>query len=444
MVTEGPLSSRGSDLPPGPRGPSLVQALGYVRNPLAFLVRQQQRYGDIFTVSLPYFGKVVYVTSPDLVKQVFMGSPAVFHAGEAVATMLEWSLGPSSLFTLDDGPHMQQRKLLLPPFHGDRIRRHGQLIRAATRREMESWPIGEPFSLFPHAERITLSTMLGAVLGIEGEERIGRAAALIDNFSKSVGPIAKFPPLRHNLGRFSPWRRFLKARADLDQYLYEEIALRRDGAAREERDDVLSLLLQARHDDGSPMEDEELRDELVTIIGAGYETTASALAWAMERLLHTPAVLERLEGALAAGETNYLVATVKETLRVRPPVASVARKLTDPVAIAGYDLPKGSFLALGICALHHRKDLFPEPEQFRPERFIDSKIDNYAWIPFGGGTRRCIGSAFAEYEMKIVLQEIIERAHLIPASPSPEAVRVRHVTMAPAQGTRVVLERALT
>ena len=211
----------------------------------------------------------------------------------------------------------------------------------------------------------------------------------------------------------------------------------------EEHDDVLSLLLRARHDDGTPMSDEELRDEMVTVLGAGHETTATALAWAMERLLRTPRVLERLSESIAAGEDDYLDATVKETLRARPVILDVARKLTATGDGGGYELRAGTFVMPAIAALHYREDLFPEPEEFRPERFLDGKADTYAWIPFGGGVRRCIGAAFAEYEMRIVLRAILERADLSAPDPKPERVKVRNITLAPGKGARVQLDRPL-
>jgi cytochrome P450 family 135 len=430
--------------PPGSNAPAFLQGIRYIRDPLGVLTDLRRRYGDVFTVRFPFFGRIVYVASPELVKEVFTGSPAVFHAGEANATVLEPALGPNSVLTLDDEPHLQQRKLLLPPFHGERVRRYGELIREVTRREMASWPVGEPFALRPHAQKITLTVILRAVFGIEDVRRIDRATVLLDAFSARVSLITKFPNLRRDLGPVSPWRRFLKARAALDEFLYEEISIRRGEAGGEERDDVLSLLLEARHDDGSPMSDEELRDELLTVVGAGHETTATALAWAMERLLRNPRVLARLRESLVAGEDDYLEATVKETLRARPVIIDVARKLTAPARVAGYELPAGSFVLPAIGALHYREDVFPEPDEFRPERFLDGKADNYAWIPFGGGIRRCIGAAFAEYEMRIVLREFVERAELSAPDSRPERVRIRHITLAPQRGTRVQLERPLS
>jgi cytochrome P450 len=433
-----------SALPPGSSAPAFIQGFRYLRDPLGFISGYRQRYGDIFTVRFPFFGRIVYVASPELVKEVFTGSPSVFHAGEANATVLEPALGPSSVLTLDDEPHLRQRKLLLPPFHGERVRRYGELIEEVTRREMRTWPLGEPFALHPHTQRITLTVILRAVFGIAEEARIERARVLIDEFSRRVTTITRMPFLRRGAARrLPPWRRFVRARAGLDAFIYEEIALRRKEAATEERDDVLSLLLQARHDDGSPMSDSELRDELVTVVGAGHETTATGLAWALERLLRTPPALERLRESIAAGEDAYLDATVRETLRVRPVVIDVARKLTAPASVGGYELPAGIFVLPAIAGIHFRADLYPAPREFRPERFLDGKADNYAWIPFGGGVRRCIGAAFAELEMRIILREIVGRAQLRAPDPAPEKVVTRHITLAPAKGTRVVLERPL-
>jgi cytochrome P450 family 135 len=421
-----------------------VQAVRYVRDPLGFLMHYRERFGDVFTVRFPFFGEIVYVADPELVKEVFTGSPAVFHAGEANATMLEPALGPNSVLTLDDAPHLRQRKLLLPPFHGERVRRYGELIEEVTRRDMETWPIGKPFALRAHTQRITLAVILRAVFGIRDEARIDRATRLIDAFSDRVTTIVRFPALRRNLGPGSPWRRFLRAREELDAFIYEEVVLRRAETRNEERDDVLSLLLRARHEDGSSMSDAELRDELVTVVGAGHETTATGLAWAMERLLRNRQVLGRLRESLAAGRGDYLEATVKETLRARPVIIDVARKLTAPATIGSYRLPKGAFVLPAIAALHMREDLYPEPQEFRPERFLENKTDTYAWIPFGGGVRRCVGAAFAEFEMRIVLREFVTRAALRAADPAPEKVRVRNITLAPQHGTKVVLERALS
>ena len=443
-TTPKPLIAPRAALPPGSRAPGLLQGFRYFRDPIGFFNRLQRRYGDVFTFTFPYFGRVVYVADPGLVKRVFTGDPAQFHAGEANATVLEPALGPNSVLTLDDGAHMRQRKLLLPPFHGERVQAYGELIREITEREIETWPAGEPFALRPSTQRITLAVILRAVFGVREEERFARALELVDRFGSSADIVTQVPWLRRNLGRFSPWMRFQRAKADLDAFIYEEIAARRGEAGEQERDDVLSLLLAARDEDGASMSDEEIRDELVTVLGAGHETTATALAWAIERLLRTPRVLARLRESLAAGEDDYLDAVVQETLRVRPVIVDVVRKLTAPAEIGGYRLPAGIFVLPAIAALHYREDLYPQPQEFRPERFLgDDKPDSYAWIPFGGGVRRCIGAAFAQYEMRVVLKTILERAELSAPDPRPERVRTRNITLAPGKGAVVRLERRL-
>ncbi|MEZ5078038.1 MAG: cytochrome P450 [Solirubrobacterales bacterium] len=427
--------------PPGPHVPAVLQVLRLARDPLNFLVNYQRRYGDLFTVRFPFFPRLVYVADPVLVKQIFTSSADSLHPGEANGSVLEPVLGPNSVLTLDGRPHMRQRKLLLPPFHGKRIQRYEELIRSVTRREMESWPVGEPFALRPSTQRITMAVILQAVFGVHDDERLRAFERLIDRYTARVELITSFPPLRRNFGRFSPWGRFLRARDELDAFLYEEIRLRRAEAA--DRDDVLSLLLAARDEKGEPMTDEELRDELVTVLAAGHETTATGLAWAMERLTRNPEVLERLRESLPNGD-EYLEATIKETLRTRPVLIDVARKVVAPVEIGGYRLPPGTFLMAAIAALHYREDLFSEPDLFRPERFLDGRADTYAWIPFGGGVRRCVGAAFAEYEMRVVLRELVGGARLRAADPAPERPKIRNITMAPARGTMLVQGTALS
>jgi cytochrome P450 len=436
-----PLAVRSE--PPRSRTPSPLQAARFARDPLGFLIKLQRRYGDIFSLTFPFYGHVNYVAHPALVKALFTGAPEQFHAGEVNTTVFEQALGSNSVLALDDAPHMRQRKLLLPPFHGERIRAYGDLIRERTLKQMESWPVCETFALRPHAGHITLAVIMRAVFGSHDEDRLERFEKLINDFSRRLSLVTTFPVLRRNFGPSSPWQRFMRSREKLDEFIYEEIGLRRKEAeAGEEHDDVLSLLLQARHDDGSPMSGEELRDELLGVLGAGHETTATGLAWAMERLLRTPRVLSKLRESIASGEDEYLEATVKEALRSRPPIVEVARRLTAPAEIGGYVLPEGSFVMAAITALHYREDLFPRAEEFRPERFLEEKANNYAWIPFGGGVRRCIGAAFAEYEMRIVLREFV-RAELSAPDPRPEKARFRHVTLAPGRGTRVRLDRPL-
>jgi cytochrome P450 len=430
-------------LPPGSRLPSVIQSLRLTRDPIAFFARARRRYGDVFTVSFPGFRNIVYIADPQLAKEVFAGDPARFHAGEANATVLEPAVGQSSVLTLDEGEHMRQRKLLLPPFHGESIRRYGEVIREIAERDISSWPVGEPFALRPHTQAITLEVILRAVFGITDPDRLRRARDVVDEFAARSEIVLLIPFLRRSFGRLSPWARFLRVRATLDELVHEEIAMRRAEPDAEERDDVLSLLLSARHDDGTPMSDRELRDELVTVIGAGHETTATALAWAIERLVRTPRVMGRLRESIAAGEGEYLEATIKETLRTRPVITDVARKLTAPTTIGGYTIPAGWIVAPSMRAIHDRDDLFPNPHEFRPERFLEGQGGGFSWIPFGGGVRRCVGAAFAQYEMAIVLRAIFERTELRAPDPRPERLSVRNVTLAPGRGAMVVVERLL-
>jgi cytochrome P450 family 135 len=431
-----------SEFPPGPRLPGAAQAFRLWRDPIRFLLGLHRRYGDVFSVKFPSFPRLVYVSHPELVKQVFTGDPRRFHAGEANASVLEPALGPNSVLILDEREHMRQRKLLLPPFHGDRVRAYGGQIREIADREIARWPVDHPFELRPRTQRITLDVILRSVVGVRDAGRSALAQRLVDEFARRSHAVLLFPALRRRFGPLSPMARFERARDALDELIYEEIAERRGRTTETDRDDVLSLLLEATHEDGTPMSEEELRDELVTVIGAGHETTATALAWAVERLVRTPRVLERLRAELAAGEEEYLDAVIKETLRVRPVITDVARKLTAPAEIGGYDLPAGTFVLPAIIAIHHREDLYPRPFEFRPERFLEGQGEGYAWIPFGGGVRRCLGASFAQYEMRIVLGAIIERARLRAAHPRPEALRPRNITLAPGRGTRVVLERS--
>jgi cytochrome P450 family 135 len=431
------------ELPPGSRLPSAAQSVRLSRNPIGYFVDARRRYGDVFTASFVGFHKLVYVTDPGLVKEIFAGDPARFHAGEANATVLEPALGPHSVLTLDEDEHLRQRKLLLPPFHGEAIRRYGDVIGRVAERDIATWPVGEPFALRPHMQAITLEVILRTVFGVTDHDRLERARRVVEEFAARSDLILLIPFLRRDLGRWSPWARFQRARAALDEFIHEEIALRRAEPDPEGREDVLSLLLRARHDDGSPMSDAELRDELVTVIGAGHETTATALAWAVERLLRTPRVLARLRESLAAGEDEYLDATIKETLRARPVLSDVARKLSAPTRIGRYTIPAGWIVLPGILAIHYRDDLFSDPHEFRPERFLDGEGGGLTWIPFGGGVRRCIGAAFAQYEMRIVLRAIIEHTDLRAPDPRPERPVPRNITLAPARGARVVLERRL-
>jgi cytochrome P450 len=408
------------------------------------LAREWRRQGDLFSIRLPMFGELVYVADPEVVREIFTGDPTRFVAGEGNAEPLGPVLGPNSLLTLDGEAHMAQRKLLLPPFHGERIARYEDTMRLAAERELATWPVGRVFPLRPAMQRVTLEVILRAVFGVTDPARVADFSHAIRRVEAVSTVILVTPALRRDLGRWSPWHRFLAARDALDGLIYDEIRRRRAEPDFEQRDDVLSLLLQARHDDGRPMSDAELRDELITIVGAGHETTATALCWAIELLGRNPDVEARLRQELATdGGDPYLDAVMKETLRVRPVVVDVVRKLTREVEIAGRTFPPGTWLVPAIGVVHQRPDVYPDPHEFRPERFLEGQPEPYTWIPFGGGIRRCIGASFAQTEIKVVLRALLTGARLRPASRRPEVPRARHVTIVPSRGARVVLEERL-
>jgi cytochrome P450 family 135 len=442
--------------PPGPRLPRLVQAARVTAGPYSWMQRRRERYGDVFSSHFPFFGRVVYVADPALVKQVFAGDPKVFHAGEANATVLGDALGENSLLTLDEGRHMSQRKLLLPPFHGESVRRYAEVMASAAAEEVARWPVGRAFALRPRMQAITLEVILRAVFGVRDGERMDLFRAKIPRLGELSSALDWLPFMQRDLGGLTPAARFRRAIAEVDELIYAEIAERRslEGGEAAERDDVLTLLLGARHEDGSPMTDVELRDELMTLLTAGHETTATGLSWAFERLLRTPRVMARLTESL--DDDEYLEAVVKETLRVRPVVVDVARKLGHEIELGGWRLPAGTLVLPAIAAVHARPDLYPSPHEFRPERFVVKRAgggrerpkstggaESYSWIPFGGGVRRCIGASFAQVEMRVVLREVLSRVRLRAPSQRPERAQVRHVTVIPARGCRVVVEERL-
>ena len=420
----------------------MLNAAYFTRDPVGFLERQQRRYGDAFSINFPGFGRMAYFAHPDTVKQIFTGDPGALHAGEANGRVLEPALGKFSLLTLDEDDHLRQRKLLLPPFHGERVRRYGELIEEIAEREIATWPVGQPFALRPRMQSITLDVILRAVFGVRGEDRLARFRATLPQLTEASGLVMWLPFLRHNFGRWSPWARFLRMRRAVDELVYEEIGQRRADPDASERDDVLSVLLQARHEDGSPMTDLELRDELITLLTAGHETSATALAWSVERLLRNPHVLARLQSD--PGDDDYLEAVVKETLRVRPVVIDVARIAKRDVEIGGRRIPAGTIVVPAIALVQLRPDLYPEPRAFRPERFLgDDQPPAYSWIPFGGGVRRCIGAAFAQLEIKTVLRTVLAGARLSAPDSAPERQVSRHVTLVPARDALVRMDERL-
>ncbi len=426
-------------LPPGPPLPRAAQTAIWSRQARRLLYACQDRYGDMFTLRIAYEGKWVMLADPEAVKQVFTGDPRVFHAGEG-NQILAPVLGRNSLLVLDEKPHMSQRKLLLPPFHGERMQGYGETMGEIVAREIESWPTGVPYKLRPRMQAMTLEIILRTVFGVrEGEKQAELREALREFLDLSTDPRMLVPLILlgpNRVRRFPPFRRRIDR---VDALIYREIAERRCAGDLEERDDILSMLVAARHEDGSPMSDEELRDELLTLLVAGHETTATSLSWAVERLARHPDKLERLRGEVSAGAEEYLTATIQETLRLRPVIAIVIRRLTEPVEIGGYELPAGVSVTPSIYLVHRNPEIYPEPDRFLPERFLERPPGTYTWIPFGGGVRRCLGASFAQFEMAVVLKELVKHHRIRPANPKPERIFRRAITETPRHNAEVVL-----
>jgi cytochrome P450 len=408
----------------------------FMRRPLDVLRGWRKRYGNVFLVKFPVFGTGVYVAEPEAVREMFTGDQSDLHAGEANAP-LSAVLGDHSVLVLDGPEHLRQRKLLLPPFQGARLSAMRPMVREVAEAEVDRWQAGSELVVRERMRHLTFEVISRAVFGVYEPARIERLrGAMLKVMDTQV---FFFVPerVRADYGRFSlgGWigRRLDRA----DALLYEEIERRRRVDDLEERTDVLSLLLRARDEDGRPMTDVELRDELWTMLAAGHETTATGLAWAVDLLLHNPAVLARTREAIEEGDDAYLEAVVTETLRIRPVIDAAERTLKAPRTIAGWDLAEGIRVYPGIALIHHREDLYPEPDRFRPERFTEEKAESYTWLPFGGGIRRCIGAGLAQLEMAEVLRVIVSRTHLEPVRPEPERVVLKGITIAPKHGTQV-------
>ncbi|HEX3317376.1 MAG TPA: cytochrome P450 [Solirubrobacteraceae bacterium] len=430
-------------LPPGPRLPAVLQTLGFILVPVQFIDAMRRRYGDIVTFSTSFDSGFVMVFDPELVKQVFRAAPDRLRAGEANA-LLGTILGQRSVLLLDGAEHLRHRKLMLPPFHGQRMRAYEQVMREATDREIDAWPVGEAFAVMPSMQALTLDVITRAVFGVQEGERLTelkrRLRAMIMPVSRRLGILILAFSGRRMRGRFAEFQRRRQA---ADELIYDEIARRREAPDLDQREDVFSHLVQARDEHGEPLTDKELRDELVTLLVAGHETTATALAWAFDLLTHNRAVLERLRASLAEGEDDYLDAVVKETLRVRPVIPGVGRVVRGgPFALDGWEIPEGVEINPSIALLHRRADRYPDPLRFRPERFLGEEApDTYTWIPFGGGTRRCLGAAFATFEMATVIRTVLERCEIRPASRRPAKMERRGITIVPRDGARIVVEQ---
>jgi cytochrome P450 len=411
-----------------------------LREPQAF-PRWRRRYGNVFMLrSTGFAPPLTVVADPALAKRILTADRATVRPGDANGGPLRQLVGPQSLLLLDEDVHLHRRKLMLPPFHGERMRVYDDLMREIADAAIDTWPLPSEFALHPRMQAITLRVILRAVFGIESSDpRFAELERLTIRYLDQGTKPWSLLMAQRELPRYGPWRSFVRTRGEIDEFLYAEIASRTRDPGLEDRDDVLSLLIQARDEQGNGLTPLELRDQLMTLLLAGHETTATGLAWTFERLLRNPEAMRRLRADLAEGSEQYLDWTIQESLRSRPVVPFAIRYLTEPFPLGDCAAPAESLLAISISLLHQRPDLFPEPEAFRPERFAEPGVESYTWLPFGGGVRRCIGASFATFEMRVVLRRVLERCELAPVDSRPERPKRRSVTFAPHRGALAVM-----
>ncbi len=440
----------------GPRTPKslrILRTLKLIFRPLEYLDNYAQRYGDIFKIGGEKSPPFVYVSNPEAIKEIFTADPELFEIGKGNG-ILRFLLGDNSLILLDGDRHQRQRRLLMPPFHGDRMRVYSQLICDITEQVTAQWTQGEPFVVRLSMQEITLRVILQAVFGLHEGQRFDQLRQLLSSILDSFGsPLSSsllfFPSLQRDWGPLSPWGYFLRLKQQVKQLIYDEIRERREQGDLS-RTDILSLLMSAHDEEGQPMTDEELHDELMTLLIAGHETTASAMVWALYWIQYLPEVQDKLlheldtlgEGAdpMEISRLPYLTAVCQETLRIYPIVASTfIRVLKSPMQLMGYQFEAGTAFLPSVYLTHQREDLYPEPKRFKPERFLERQYSAYEYLPFGGSNRRCIGSALAQLEMKLVLATIVSRFQLALTNNRPVKPVRRGLTIAPPGNMRMVV-----
>ncbi|HEX2232389.1 MAG TPA: cytochrome P450 [Thermoleophilaceae bacterium] len=425
-------------LPPGPRTPTFLQGIAWWSRPTAWMEHNRRKHGKRFTVRLPGQPPFVMLSDPDELKQVFAAPPDVLHPGEG-ARILEPIVGRHSVILLDEQPHLEQRKLLLPAFHGEKMQALRGLMQELAEREVDDWRAGEPVRLLPRFQALTLEIILRAVFGLAVGERLDQLRAKLRRILRFGNSITSVDPkFQRSFFGLGPWDQFKREHEEVVRLVNEQIDERRRSGER--RDDVLSMLLEAKHEDGSEMSREEIRDELMTALVAGHETTASALGFTFALLAYHQGVLSRLHSELDSSEDDdYLTAVLYEALRRRPVLPQAEPRLVKkPVRVGDWDYEPGVVLICSAWLVHHDPDIYPDPFAFRPERFLDEQPGTYTWIPFGGGRRRCLGASFAMVEMKVVLRAALRRFTLEPVE-QLEATGRRMITITPRHSTRVVL-----
>jgi cytochrome P450 len=437
-ITPEVISDRPAALPPGPRLPVAVQTFLLTQRRQVAFPALRRRYGDVFTLQVaPGNRTIVLLSRPEDIRTVFTGSTSVFHAGEGNA-ILGPVMGEHSVLLTDEDAHRRVRTLLMPAFHGAALRGYQDLITRLAVQEAERWPTGLAFRASDRMAAVTLEIILQVVFGVTDPTRLDKLRPLVRGVADTgvVIMLSWFFPF---LDRFGPWRRAAAGLAELDRLIYAEIDDRRGTPDLADRTDVLSRLLSTTDEQGDRLTDAELRDQLITLLLAGHETTATALSWALHELTRRPEQLHAAQRAADNGDDEYLTAVVKETMRLRPVIYQVSRKLTEPTEVAGYLLPEGTTVMPCIGLVQEDPENHPQPEEFRPQRFLDGQPPANTWIPFGGGARRCLGAGFSLLEATIVLREVLRRHDVAPDRPEPEGQHVRHITLVPAKGARIVV-----
>lgn len=420
--------------------PRALQTTGWWTRPTGFLDRCRRIYGKRFTVRLAAQDPFVVISDPEEIKQVFTAPPDVLHPGEGTR-ILEPIVGPNSILLLDEDAHMSQRKLVLPAFHGERMRGLETMIAEVAREQINTWPRGELAPIHPRMQRLTMEVILAAVFGLRTGPRLDDLReALTEMLNFGMSPLSLLPPARRAPFGRGPWAKFLKVRARADELIYAEIRDRRE-QGDQGGSEIINSLIGASHEDGSPMADVEIHDELLTLLVAGHETTATQLAWTLERLTREPEVLTSLVEAVDEGDGEpYMTAVIRESLRLRPVLLNAApRTVKKPIEVGGITYVPRVHLLASAWLIQHDADIYPEPYAFRPERFLESDPGTYTWIPFGGGRRRCVGASFAQLEMAIVLRELLRVSKVAASIADSEATVRRAITAAPARGGETVL-----
>ncbi|MBE9205561.1 cytochrome P450 [Nostoc sp. LEGE 06077] len=439
-------------LPDGPRVPYWRRIIKFIFRPIEYVEDFAKVYGDNFTIWRKGDNQLVYFSHPQALEQIFTADASHFGTGGG-GGVLKYLLGDNSLILLDGDRHQRQRQLLTPPFHGERMRAYGQTIREITQQVSNEWVIGKPFNIRTSMQEITLRVILRVVFGVDEGTKYQQLrqllSSVLDLLSSSwMSAALFFQFMQRDLGAWSPWGKFLSQLQQIDQLIYALIQERRAESSHN-RQDILSLMISARYEDGQPMSDAELRDELMTMLVAGHETTASALTWALYWIDHLPEVREKLLQELSTAGVNpepsiitklpYLTAVCQETLRIYPIVINgFFRIVKSPIEIMGYNLPKGTAVIPSIYLAHHREAVYPQPNLFKPERFLERQFSPYEYLPFGGGNRRCIGLAFAQYEMKIALATILSQFQISSVNKRPVRPVRRGLTLATPGGMQMI------